>query len=174
MGNDGAASTAALGNDAAALRAGLLSAANRSYERQTVDILTAQDLGRRALSLLLHFSEQAASARPEGRHALVHLGRIAETAQIVSAELTSALARTAENQRKAALRGAKPIFVGPSPAQRVAAAADLLASVPFECAEGARWSDAAEHLQAVRERAASTISPTPTAVPPSLSATRSR
>ncbi|MFE5097094.1 hypothetical protein ACFRCI_44075 [Streptomyces sp. NPDC056638] len=150
-----------LGRDATALcttlRSEPVSATNWSH--QVLDIMTAQDLARRALSLFLRFAEQPARARPEGRQALVHLGRVAESVQVVSGELTAALARKADNERVAALRNAKPVFVGPSPAQRVAVAAGLLAKVPAECAEGAKWVSAAERLQAARDRTASTSTP---------------
>ncbi|MFD4942248.1 hypothetical protein ACFWNT_06825 [Streptomyces sp. NPDC058409] len=153
---------ASLGKDATALCTTLRSepVSATSWSHQVLDIMTAQDLARRALFLFLHFAEQPARARPEGRQALVHLGRVAESAQVVSGELTAALARKADNERVAALRNA-PVFVGPSPAQRVAVAAGLLAKVPAECAEGAKWVSAAERLQAARERTASTTSPTP-------------
>ncbi|WP_330434635.1 hypothetical protein OIC43_09595 [Streptomyces sp. NBC_00825] len=154
---------AVLGNGAAALCTTLRSKPATSWSHQLLDIVTAQDLAKKALSLFLTFSEQPACTRPEGRQALAHLGRVAESAQVVSAELTAALARKAENARIAALRNTKPIFIGPSPAQRVAVAVDLLAKVPAQCAEGAKWVSAAERLQAARDRAASTTPPTPAA-----------
>lgn len=152
-----------LGRDATALCTTLRSepVSVTSWSHQVLDIMTAQDLARRALSLFLHFAEQPARARPEGRQALVHLGRVAESVQVVSSELTAALARKADNERVAALRNAKPVFVGPSPAQHVAVAADLLAKVPTECAEGAKSVSAAERLQAAWDRTASTTPPTP-------------
>lgn len=151
-----------LGRDATALCTTLRSepVSATSWSHQVLDIMTPQDLARRALSLFLRFAEQPARARPEGRQALVYLGRVAESVQVVSGELTAALARKADNERVAALRNAKPVFVGPS-AQRVAVAADLLAKVPAECAEGAKWVSAAERLQAARDRTASTASLTP-------------
>ncbi|MDV9196044.1 hypothetical protein [Streptomyces sp. Wh19] len=152
---------AVLGKDAASLCSTFRSEPANSYS--ALGIMTAQNLAKRALFLFLTFSEQPACARPEGRQALAHLGRVAESVQIVSAELTAALARKAENARVAALRNSKPIFIGPSPAQRVAVAVDLLAKVPAQCAEGAKWVSAAERLQAARVRAASTTPPAPAA-----------
>ncbi|MFJ2876506.1 hypothetical protein [Streptomyces sp. NPDC087298] len=152
---------ALLGKDAAALCTTLRSEPATSWSHQALDIMTAQDLAKRALFLFLHFSKQPACARPEGRQALAHLGLVAESVQVVSGELSAALARKAENARIAALRSAKPVFVGPSPAQRVAVAIDLLARVPVQCAEGAKWVSTAERLQAARDRAVSTTPPAP-------------
>lgn len=154
---------AVLGNGAAALCTTLRSEPATSWSHQVLDIMTAQDLAKRALFLFLNFSVQPACTRPEGRQALAHLGRVAESVQVVSAELTAALTRKAENARVAALRNAKPIFIGPSPAQRVAVAVDLLAKVPAQCAEGAKWVSAAERLQTAQDRAASTAPPAPAA-----------
>ncbi|MFE2936953.1 hypothetical protein [Streptomyces sp. NPDC059278] len=166
--NEGSETTTAvelavLGNGAAALCTTLRSEPATSWSHQVLDVMTAQDLVKRALFLFLNFSVRPACARPEGRQALAHLGRVAESVQVVSAELTAALARRAENARVAALRNSKPIFIGPSPAQRVAVAVDLLAKVPAQCAEGAKWVSAAERLQAARVRAASTAPPAPAA-----------
>ncbi|MEU2131747.1 hypothetical protein [Streptomyces sp. NPDC018352] len=156
---------ASLGKDAAALCTTLRSEPATTWSHQALDIMTAQDLAKRALFLFLHFSAQPACVLPEGRQALAHLGHVAESAQVVSSELAAALARKAENARVAALRSAKPIFIGPSPAQHIAVALDLLAKVPAQCTEGAKWVSTAERLQTARDRAASTTPPLPASAP---------
>ncbi|WP_327669565.1 MULTISPECIES: hypothetical protein [unclassified Streptomyces] len=56
---------------------------------------------------------------------------MAKAAQDASAELTAALARSAQNRRRhAATTSAPVVLIGPSPQQFITSAADLLDRIP--------------------------------------------
>ncbi|MFJ8978749.1 hypothetical protein [Streptomyces sp. NPDC102282] len=90
-------------------------------------VTEAQALAAGALHLFLGL-EREASHDPSAR--LLRLDRVARTAkaaQDASAELTAALARVVENQRRRAdAPTSPPVLIRPTPQQFIASAADLL------------------------------------------------
>ncbi|MFD5256824.1 hypothetical protein ACFWM5_28830 [Streptomyces bobili] len=97
-------------------------------------ITDAQDLAGTALRLLLTLSRQASRPTPTDLLLLQHAAQIAKAAQDAAAELTAALARAVENQRRqAAAATRRVVLIGPTPQQFIESAADLLDRIPALC-----------------------------------------
>jgi hypothetical protein len=124
--------------DVAALRQSLRTVSSKDPDALGTCITAAQELAARALSLYLQ--HQRPTARPSGAllRGLDRLAQITKLAQDVTAALTSALARHAENQRREAGPG-PVIYIGPYPWQHVQAAAGLLQRFPALCAQADHW-----------------------------------
>ncbi|WP_455355303.1 hypothetical protein [Streptomyces sp. SYSU K217416] len=106
-----------------ALRPGLIDSAHVLTARVT----DAQALASTALQLFLDLERDAPRAPSVSPLLLDRVAHIAKAAQDVGAELTAALARTAENQRRRHEALPKPaILIGPSPRQFIESAIDLL------------------------------------------------
>ncbi|WP_435612739.1 hypothetical protein [Streptomyces sp. bgisy159] len=91
----------------------------------------AQDLASAALRLFLDLAQHTPHTTAGKLLLLDHIAQIAKAAQDASAELTSALARAVENQRRRANATKGPaILIRPSPQQFIESATDLLDRIP--------------------------------------------
>ncbi|MFG2430286.1 hypothetical protein [Streptomyces sp. NPDC048590] len=97
-------------------------------------ITDAQTLARSAVEILLELTQARPHTTDEDLLLLERLAQIAKAAQDTGAELTAALARAVENQRRCAAASSGPVVVlGPSPQQLIASAADILGRIPALC-----------------------------------------
>ncbi|WP_186778996.1 hypothetical protein [Streptomyces salinarius] len=97
-------------------------------------ITDAQDLAGTALRLFVTLSRQASRPSPTDLLLLHRVAQIAKAAQDAAAELTAALARALENQRRqAAVTSRRVVLIGPTPQQFIESAADLLDRIPALC-----------------------------------------
>ncbi|MFE0904947.1 hypothetical protein ACFW3Y_17095 [Streptomyces rochei] len=97
-------------------------------------ITDVQDLAGSALRLFLTLSPQASLPSPTDLLLLHRVTQIAKAAQDAAAELTAALARAVENQRRqAAATSRRVVLIGPTPQQFIESAADLLDRIPALC-----------------------------------------
>ena len=97
-------------------------------------ITDAQQLGGTALRLFLTLSPQASRLSPSDLLLLHQVAQIAKAAQDTAAELTAALARGVENQRRQAdATSGRVVLIGPTPQQFIESAADLLDRIPALC-----------------------------------------
>lgn len=100
----------------------------------TARITDAQALASTALQLFLDLERDAPRAPSSSPLLLDRVAHIAKAAQDAGAELTAALARAAENQRRRHEAASKPaILIGPSPRQFIESAIDLLAGLLVLC-----------------------------------------
>lgn len=94
-------------------------------------ITDAQDLASAALRLFLDLAQHTPHTTAGELLLLDHIAQIAKAAQDASAELTAALARAVENQRRRANATKGPaILIRPSPQQFIESATDLLDRIP--------------------------------------------
>lgn len=108
--------------------------AERDASTLAVHITDAQDLADTALRLFSARSPQAAQPSPTDLLLLHRVAQIAKAAQDAAAELTAALARAVENQRRqAAATSRRVVLIGPTPQQFIESAADLLDRIPALC-----------------------------------------
>ncbi|MDF9868703.1 4-alpha-glucanotransferase [Streptomyces pratensis] len=124
-----------LSSEALALRRAL-GAAGTGRDLRTLAgwITDVQDLSRSALDILLDHAPARSHATAEELLSLERLAQIAKAAQDAGAELTAALARAVENQRRcAAASSGQVVVIGPSPQQLIASAVDLLGRIPALC-----------------------------------------
>ncbi|KOV35688.1 hypothetical protein AB0420_32510 [Streptomyces caelestis] len=97
-------------------------------------ITEAQDLVGTALRLFLALSPQASRPSPTDLLLLHRVAQIVKAAQDAAAELTAALARAMENQRRQAdATSRRVVLIGPTPQQFIESAADLLDRIPALC-----------------------------------------
>ncbi|MFD9288381.1 hypothetical protein ACFWBV_08730 [Streptomyces sp. NPDC060030] len=107
---------------------------DRDVRTLAVWITDAQALARSALDILLDPTPARSHTTVEGLLFLNRLAQIAKAAQDAGAELTAALARAVENQRRCvAASSGRVVVIGPSPQQLIASAADLLDRIPALC-----------------------------------------
>ncbi|MFK4547197.1 multidrug efflux pump subunit AcrA (membrane-fusion protein) [Streptomyces tendae] len=108
--------------------------AERDASTLAAHITDAQDLADTALRLFSTRSPQAARPSPTDLLLLHRVAQIAKAAQDAAAELTAALARVVENQRRqAAATSRRVVLIGPAPQQFIESAADLLDRIPALC-----------------------------------------
>lgn len=113
--------------DALALHRALFPGLIYSAHVLTVRITDAQALASTAIQLFLDLEQGAPRAPSVTPLLLDRVAHIAKAAQDAGAELTAALARAAENQRRRHEAASKPaILVGPSPRQFIESAINLL------------------------------------------------
>jgi hypothetical protein len=94
-------------------------------------ITDAQALARTALRLSLDLTQGRPHTTAEELLLLDRVAQIAKAGQDAGAELTAALARATENQRRCADAASGPVvLIDPSPQQFIASAADLLDRIP--------------------------------------------
>ncbi|MFE4212165.1 hypothetical protein [Streptomyces sp. NPDC056844] len=124
-----------LSTEVLALRRALgASGKNRDGRALATRVTDAQDLSRSALAILLDLTPARSHTTTGDLLLLDRLAQIAKAAQDAGAELTAALARTVENQRRFADAPSGPVVVlGPSPQQFIASATDLLDRIPALC-----------------------------------------
>jgi hypothetical protein len=105
--------------------------AERGASTLAAPLTDAQDLAGTALRLFLTLSHQTSRRSPTDLLLLHRVAQIAKAAQDAAAELTAALARAVENQRRqAAATSGRAVLIGPTPQQFVESAADLLDRIP--------------------------------------------
>ncbi|MFF5556965.1 hypothetical protein RI578_09920 [Streptomyces sp. BB1-1-1] len=93
----------------------------------TARVIEAQALAANALHLFLGLELEPSHDSSAQLLRLDRVARTAKAAQDASAELTAALARAVENQRRRAYAATSPpVLLRPTPQQFVASAADLL------------------------------------------------
>ncbi|MEU9069024.1 hypothetical protein AB0D60_19320 [Streptomyces sp. NPDC048306] len=108
----------------------------------TARIAEAQALAADALQLFLDLERESARGRAYLLR-LDHLARTAKDAQDASAELTAALARAVENERRRRdATTSPPVLLRPTPQQLVASAANLLDGLLSPLREQPRPTDA--------------------------------
>lgn len=108
--------------------------AERGASTLATRITDAQQLAGTALRLFLTLSPQASRPSPTDLLLLHHVAQIVKAAQDAAAELTAALARGVENQRRqAAATSRRVVLIGPTPQQFIESAADLLDRIPALC-----------------------------------------
>ncbi|MFI7560777.1 hypothetical protein ACIBVM_02850 [[Kitasatospora] papulosa] len=124
-----------LSAEALALRRALGAAGKDRDARALATWITdAQALARSALDLLLNLTPARSHTTVAGLLFLDRLAQIAKAAQDAGAELTAALARAVQNQRRCvAASSGRVVVIGPSPQQLIASAADLLGRIPALC-----------------------------------------
>ncbi|MFE2511911.1 hypothetical protein ACFXC9_26155 [Streptomyces naganishii] len=94
-------------------------------------ITDAQDLASAALRLFLDLAQHTPHTTAGELLLLDHIAQIAKAAQDASAELTAALARAVENQRRRANATTGPaVLIRPSPQQFIESTTDLLDRIP--------------------------------------------
>ncbi|RZU14392.1 hypothetical protein [Streptomyces sp. BK239] len=97
-------------------------------------ITDAQQLADTALRLFLTLSPQASRPSRTDLLLLHQVAQIAKAAQDAAAELTAALARGLENERRqAGATSGRVVLIGPTPQQFIESAADLLGHIPSLC-----------------------------------------
>lgn len=120
-----------LTTDALALHRALRAVGNDHAHTLAARITDAQDLARTALRLFLHLTHDTPHTTAEDLLLLDRVAQIAKAGQDAGAELTAALARAVENQRRCADAASGPVvLIGPSPQQFIESAADLLDRIP--------------------------------------------
>ncbi|WP_434595816.1 hypothetical protein [Streptomyces sp. A5-4] len=120
-----------LTTDALDLHRALRDGGNVHVRTLAARITDAQNLSRNALRLLLDRAQDQPRDRVGDLLLLDRVAQIAKAGQDAGAELTAALARAVENQRRCAGAASGPVVViGPSPQQFIASAADLLDRIP--------------------------------------------
>lgn len=126
---------ARLSSDASCLHQALRALpADRGASALAAHITDAQDLADTALRLFLTLSPRTSRPTPADLLLLHHVTQIAKAAQDAAAELTAALARAVENQRRqAAAASRRIVLIGPTPQQYIESAADLLDRIPALC-----------------------------------------
>ncbi|MER6331115.1 hypothetical protein ABT298_17670 [Streptomyces sp. NPDC001034] len=126
---------ARLSSDASCLHQALHTLpADRGASALAARITDAQDLASTALRLFLTLSAQASRPSPTDLLLPHHVAQIAKAAQDAAAELTAALARAVDNQRRqAAATSRRIVLIGPTPQQYIESAADLLDRIPALC-----------------------------------------
>ncbi len=126
---------ARIASDASLLRQALrVHPVGRGASTLAARITDAQDLAGTALRLFLTLSPQAARSSTTDLLLLHRVAQIAKAAQDAAAELTAALARAVENQRRqAAATSRRVVLIGPTPQQFIESAADLLDRIPALC-----------------------------------------
>ncbi|MER5793297.1 hypothetical protein [Streptomyces sp. NPDC001980] len=111
--------------------------AGRSTSTLTTRITDAQQLADTALRLFLAVRPQTSRPSPPDLlllHQIAQIAKAAQDAQDAAAELTAALARGVENQRRQAdATSGRVVLIGPTPQQLIASAADLLDHIPALC-----------------------------------------
>lgn len=113
--------------------------ADRGASTLAARITDAQHLAGTALRLFLTLSPQASRPSPTDLLLLHHVAQIAKAAQDAAAELTAALARAVENQRRqVAATSRRVVLIGPTPQQFIESAADLLDRIPALCDAASR------------------------------------
>ncbi|WP_405388179.1 hypothetical protein OG596_09590 [Streptomyces sp. NBC_01102] len=123
-----------LSTDALALHRALRAGGKGRARTLAIWITDAQALARSALEILLDLTQARPHTTAEDLLLLERLAQIAKAAQDAGAELTAALVRAVENQRRCAAASSGPVVViGPSPKQLIASAADLLGRIPALC-----------------------------------------
>ncbi|MEV5843622.1 hypothetical protein AB0M32_16840 [Streptomyces sp. NPDC051985] len=94
-------------------------------------ITDTQQLAGTALRLFLDLTQHAPRPSPEDLLVLDQVAQIAKAAQNAAAELTAALARAVENQRRQAdAASTRVVLIGPSPQQFIESATGLLGRIP--------------------------------------------
>ncbi|WP_406326824.1 hypothetical protein [Streptomyces sp. NBC_00203] len=100
----------------------------------TARITDAQTLSHTALQLFVNLTQQPLRSAPAHLLLLDRVAHIAKAAQDAGAELSSALTRAMENQRRRAHATHEPlVLLRPSPQQYVESATDLLDAIPALC-----------------------------------------
>ncbi|MFE9725934.1 hypothetical protein ACFYQ5_20640 [Streptomyces sp. NPDC005794] len=123
-----------LSTDALALHRALRAGGKGRARTLALWITDAQDLARSALEALLDLTQARPYTTADELLFLDRLAQIAKAAQGAGAELTAALARAVENQRRCAgAASGRVVVLGPSPQQLIASAADLLGRIPALC-----------------------------------------
>ncbi|MDX3350503.1 MULTISPECIES: hypothetical protein [Streptomyces] len=108
--------------------------AERDASALAARITDAQDLASIALRLFLTRSRQTSRPSPTDLLLLHRVAQITKAAQDAAAELTAALARAVENQRRqAAATSRRVVLIGPTPQQFIESATDLLDRIPALC-----------------------------------------
>ncbi|MFG3154037.1 hypothetical protein ACGF7W_18575 [Streptomyces sp. NPDC048219] len=131
-----------LASDAAALQQRLRRTPVDGTQVLTARITEAQALAANALRLFLDLERETPRDQAHLRR-LDHLARTAKTAQDASAELTAALARAVENERRRQdAATSPPVLLRPTPQQFVTSAADLLDGLLSPPPEQPRPTDA--------------------------------
>ncbi|MEV5484013.1 MULTISPECIES: hypothetical protein [Streptomyces] len=117
--------------DALALYRALRANAPDHAQQLAARITDAQVLAGTCLRLFVDLTQHTPRTTSADLPLLDHVAHIAKAAQDAGAELTAALARAVENQRRRADAASKPVvLIGPSPQQFVESAADLLDRIP--------------------------------------------
>ncbi|MER7720709.1 hypothetical protein ABTX99_27810 [Streptomyces flaveolus] len=126
---------AGISSDASCLHQALRALpADRGASTLAARLTDAQDLAGTALRLFLTLSRQTSRPSPTDLLLLHRVAQIAKAAQDAAAELTTALARAVENQRRqAAATSRRVVLIGPTPQQFIESAADLLDRIPALC-----------------------------------------
>ncbi len=120
-----------LTTDALALRRALRAGVTDHTHTLAARITDAQALARTALRLFLDLTHDQTHTTANDLLLLDRVAQIAKAGQDAGAELTAALTRAVENQRRCAGAASGPVvLIGPSPQQFIASAADLLDRIP--------------------------------------------
>ncbi|WP_367435036.1 hypothetical protein [Streptomyces celluloflavus] len=120
--------------DTLALHRVLRTGGNDHAHTLAARIADAQALARTALRLFLDLTQGRSHTTAGDLLLLERVAQIAKAGQDAGAELTAALARAVENQRRCAGTASGPVvLIGPSPQQFIESAADLLDRIPALC-----------------------------------------
>ncbi|WSQ62984.1 tryptophan synthase subunit alpha [Streptomyces sp. NBC_01217] len=117
--------------DALTLHRALRTNATNHTHALTERITEAQALARIALQLFRDLAQPTPQATSADLQLLLRVAQITKAAQDAGAELTAALARALENQRRRNGVSSGPVvLIGPSPQQFIESATDLLDRIP--------------------------------------------